>query len=239
MPTPREREARTTDRPTLRGARRRDAGATSRSCRRGCSGPGCSSSTRWSPRPTSRSPTTTASPRRCGRAWRTGTTSSHDYPFFWPAMRNTLWFVVVIGHAAGRLRAGASACSSSSVKRGSSACFRTLFYAPYLAPPVAGDAGVRLPAQPRHRPGQHGPRQARPAPAGLVQRPRLVQAGADPAGAVGCRRPDGDLHGRAARRAPGALRGRRARRRRGRRRFRHVTLPTPAADPGLRRRSPA
>ena len=53
----------------------------------------------------------------------------------------------------------------------------------------------------RHRPGQRHPGQARPARAGLVQRPGLVQAGADPARAVGHRRPDGDLHGRAARRA--------------------------------------
>ncbi len=60
----------------------------------------------------------------------------HDYPFFWPALRNTLWFVVVIvtlrvvfGLAAGML--------VLRVKRGGG-LFRTLYYAPYLAPPVAG-----------------------------------------------------------------------------------------------------
>ncbi len=58
-----------------------------------------------------------------------------DYPFFWPALRNTLWFVAVMvtlrtlfGMAVGmlvvRLKSGANV-------------FRTLFYAPYLAPPVA------------------------------------------------------------------------------------------------------
>ena len=59
----------------------------------------------------------------------------HDYPFFWPAMRNTLWFVVVLvtlriisGLVLGML--------VIHVKRGHSV-LRTIFYAPYLAPPVA------------------------------------------------------------------------------------------------------
>jgi multiple sugar transport system permease protein len=58
-----------------------------------------------------------------------------DYPFFWPAMRNTLWFVVVLvtlriitGLALGML--------VIHVKRGSTT-LRTIFYAPFLAPPVA------------------------------------------------------------------------------------------------------
>jgi multiple sugar transport system permease protein len=58
-----------------------------------------------------------------------------DYPFFWPAMRNTLWFVVVLvtlriisGLVLGML--------VIHVKRGHSV-LRTIFYAPYLAPPVA------------------------------------------------------------------------------------------------------
>jgi multiple sugar transport system permease protein len=58
-----------------------------------------------------------------------------DYPFFWPALRNTLWFVVVlvtlrivVGLALGML--------VIHVKRGSSV-LRTVFYAPFLAPPVA------------------------------------------------------------------------------------------------------
>jgi len=58
-----------------------------------------------------------------------------DYPFFWPAMRNTLWFVVVLvtlriisGLVLGML--------VIHVKRGHSV-LRTIFYAPFLAPPVA------------------------------------------------------------------------------------------------------
>jgi multiple sugar transport system permease protein len=60
----------------------------------------------------------------------------HDYPFFWPAMRNTLWLVVVVvtlrvlfGLAVGMLVV--------RLKHGGG-LFRTLYYAPYLAPPAAG-----------------------------------------------------------------------------------------------------
>ncbi|MFE5494718.1 carbohydrate ABC transporter permease [Streptomyces virginiae] len=58
-----------------------------------------------------------------------------DYPLFWPAMRNTLWLVlvmvtcrVVFGLGVGLLIA--------KIKTGAG-IFRTLFYLPYLAPPVA------------------------------------------------------------------------------------------------------
>jgi multiple sugar transport system permease protein len=58
-----------------------------------------------------------------------------SYPFFWPALRNTLWLVLVVvtlrvafGLAVGLLIV--------QIKRGAG-LFRTLFYAPYLAPPVA------------------------------------------------------------------------------------------------------
>ena len=57
------------------------------------------------------------------------------YPFFWQSLRNTLWFVVVIvtmriifGLGLGMLVV--------HIKRGSN-LLRTLFYAPFLAPPVA------------------------------------------------------------------------------------------------------
>ena len=60
----------------------------------------------------------------------------HDYPFFWPAMRNTLWFVVVLVTL--RIVAGlVLGMLVINVKRGHSV-LRTIFYAPYLAPPVAG-----------------------------------------------------------------------------------------------------
>jgi multiple sugar transport system permease protein len=58
-----------------------------------------------------------------------------DYPFFWPALRNTLWFVAVVVTL--RVVVGLSlGMMVIRVKRGSS-LFRTLLYAPYLAPPVA------------------------------------------------------------------------------------------------------
>ncbi|MDQ0984470.1 carbohydrate ABC transporter permease [Streptomyces sp. V2I9] len=58
-----------------------------------------------------------------------------DYPMFWPSLRNTLWLVLVmvtcrvvfglgVGMLITRIRTGAGV-------------FRTLFYLPYLAPPVA------------------------------------------------------------------------------------------------------
>jgi multiple sugar transport system permease protein len=58
-----------------------------------------------------------------------------DYQFFWPAMRNTLWFVVVLVTL--RIIAGlVLGMLVIHVKRGHSV-LRTIFYAPYLAPPVA------------------------------------------------------------------------------------------------------
>jgi multiple sugar transport system permease protein len=57
------------------------------------------------------------------------------YPLFWPALRNTLWLVlvmvtlrVVFGLGVGML--------ITKIKTGTGV-FRTLFYLPYLAPPVA------------------------------------------------------------------------------------------------------
>ncbi len=59
-----------------------------------------------------------------------------SYPFFWPALRNTLWFVVVVVTL--RVLFGlAVAMLVVRLKRGGN-LFRTLYYAPYLAPPVAG-----------------------------------------------------------------------------------------------------
>jgi multiple sugar transport system permease protein len=59
-----------------------------------------------------------------------------DYPFFWPAMRNTLWFVVVLVTL--RIVAGlVLGLLVVHVKKGNTT-LRTIFYAPFLAPPVAG-----------------------------------------------------------------------------------------------------
>jgi multiple sugar transport system permease protein len=60
----------------------------------------------------------------------------HDYPFFWPAMRNTLWFVVVLVTL--RIVAGlVLGLLVVHVKKGNTT-LRTIVYAPFLAPPVAG-----------------------------------------------------------------------------------------------------
>ena len=144
--------------------------ATWRSSRRGCSAPACSSSTRWS-RTAYLSFTQYdgfASPTWNGLDnW---TFVFRDYPFFWPALRNTLWFVVVIvtlrivvGLVLGHARDHASSAGSSVL--------RTLFYAPYLAPPVAATLAFVFLLNPGTGPvnsilGKLG----LPA-AGLVQRP--------------------------------------------------------------------
>ncbi|WP_330296440.1 carbohydrate ABC transporter permease [Streptomyces sp. NBC_00503] len=58
-----------------------------------------------------------------------------DYPMFWPAMRNTLWLVVVM--VACRVAFGLGiGLLITKIKLGTG-LFRTLFYLPYLAPPVA------------------------------------------------------------------------------------------------------
>ena len=60
---------------------------------------------------------------------------THDYPFFWPAMRNTLWLVLVVVTL--RVVFGlVVAMLVLRLKRGGG-LVRTLYYAPYLAPPVA------------------------------------------------------------------------------------------------------
>lgn len=63
----------------------------------------------------------------------------NDYPLFWPALRNTLWLVlvmvtcrVIFGLGIGML--------ITRIKTGTGV-FRTLFYLPYLAPPVAATLG--------------------------------------------------------------------------------------------------
>ncbi|MFI5754669.1 carbohydrate ABC transporter permease [Streptomyces sp. NPDC051569] len=58
-----------------------------------------------------------------------------DYPMFWPSLRNTLWLVVVM--VACRVLFGLGiGLLITRIKTGAGV-FRTLFYLPYLAPPVA------------------------------------------------------------------------------------------------------
>ncbi|MEU4350938.1 sugar ABC transporter permease [Streptomyces sp. NPDC023838] len=59
----------------------------------------------------------------------------HDYPLFWPALRNTLWLVVVM--VACRVAFGLGVGLLITKIKTGTGVFRTLFYLPYLAPPVA------------------------------------------------------------------------------------------------------
>ncbi|MET8509043.1 sugar ABC transporter permease [Streptomyces sp. NPDC004787] len=58
-----------------------------------------------------------------------------DYPMFWPALRNTLWLVVVM--TACRVVFGLGVGLLITRIKTGAGVFRTLFYLPYLAPPVA------------------------------------------------------------------------------------------------------
>ncbi|MCX4551070.1 sugar ABC transporter permease [Streptomyces sp. NBC_01387] len=58
-----------------------------------------------------------------------------NYPDFWPAMRNTLWLVIVM--VACRVVFGLGIGMLITKIKTGAGVFRTLFYLPYLAPPVA------------------------------------------------------------------------------------------------------
>lgn len=58
-----------------------------------------------------------------------------DYPLFWPALRNTLWLVAVM--VACRVVFGLGVGLLVTRLRTGTGVFRTLFYLPSLAPPVA------------------------------------------------------------------------------------------------------
>lgn len=63
----------------------------------------------------------------------------NDYPLFWPALRNTLWLVVVM--VACRVVFGLGVGMLVTKIKTGVGVFRTLFYLPYLAPPVAATLG--------------------------------------------------------------------------------------------------
>ncbi|MEV4971738.1 carbohydrate ABC transporter permease [Streptomyces scopuliridis] len=58
-----------------------------------------------------------------------------DYPMFWPSLRNTLWLVVIMVTCRVVFGLGVGLLITK-IKTGTG-IFRTLFYLPYLAPPVA------------------------------------------------------------------------------------------------------
>ena len=134
--------------------------------------------------------TTRSSGRRC--ATRCGSS--------WCMVTLRIVFGLVLGMLVDPRQARAARCSArSSTRRTSPRRWRPPWRSSSCSTPGTGPVNTIL--------GKLG----LPEP-GLVQRPRLVEARAHPARAVGRRRPDGDLHGRAARRTPRALRGGRARR---------------------------
>ncbi|WP_329117379.1 carbohydrate ABC transporter permease [Streptomyces sp. NBC_01465] len=59
----------------------------------------------------------------------------NDYPLFWPALRNTLWLVLVMVTCRVAFGLGIGLLITK-IKTGTG-LFRTFFYLPYLAPPVA------------------------------------------------------------------------------------------------------
>ncbi|MFF1835661.1 carbohydrate ABC transporter permease [Streptomyces sp. NPDC058231] len=63
----------------------------------------------------------------------------NDYPLFWPALRNTLWLVVVMVSC--RVVFGLGVGLLITKIKTATGVFRTLFYLPYLAPPVAATLG--------------------------------------------------------------------------------------------------
>ncbi|MFE7747850.1 carbohydrate ABC transporter permease [Streptomyces sp. NPDC057428] len=58
-----------------------------------------------------------------------------DYPMFWPSLRNTLWLVLVMVSC--RVVFGLGIGMLITKIRTGTGLFRTFFYLPYLAPPVA------------------------------------------------------------------------------------------------------
>lgn len=58
-----------------------------------------------------------------------------SYPLFWPALRNTLWLVVIMVGL--RVLFGLGIGLLITKIKTATGVFRTLFYLPYLAPPVA------------------------------------------------------------------------------------------------------
>ncbi|GLF93663.1 carbohydrate ABC transporter permease [Streptomyces yaizuensis] len=59
----------------------------------------------------------------------------NDYPMFWPALGNTLWLVLVMVTC--RVAFGLGVGLLITKLKTGTGVFRTLFYLPYLAPPVA------------------------------------------------------------------------------------------------------
>jgi multiple sugar transport system permease protein len=77
----------------------------------------------------------------------------NDYPFFWPALRNTLWLVVVMVSLRVVFGLGIGLLITK-IKTGTG-LFRTAFYLPYLAPPVAATMAFAFLLNPGTGPVNH------------------------------------------------------------------------------------
>ncbi|MDX6345692.1 MAG: multiple sugar transport system permease protein [Streptomyces sp.] len=77
----------------------------------------------------------------------------NDYPFFWPALRNTLWLVVVMVSL--RVVFGLGIGLLITKIRTAPGLFRTAFYLPYLAPPVAATMAFAFLLNPGTGPVNH------------------------------------------------------------------------------------
>ena len=123
----------------------------------------------------------------------------HDDPFFWQAVRNTGW-MIVIGLPLRLFWALLTATMLTQRVRGQR-YYRTLYYLPGHGAARRRRAGLHIPAESRHRAGQRRARALRHPRATVVLRPGLVETRARPARAVGRGRRDDHLPRRAARRA--------------------------------------
>ena len=148
--------------------------------------------------------------RRAGSGSRTTATCSRTDPQVWPAVKNTLW-LIAIAVPLQVLFAFGIAMMLARARRGVG-IFRTIFYLPALAPPVAATLGFVYLLNPATGPvntpsGSSGSRGRSGSTA------RVVEAFARPCSRLGRRQHDGHLPGRHPRRAAASLRVRRARRR--------------------------
>ena len=126
-----------------------------------------------------------------GRPRQLPATCSTGDPQVWPAVKNTLWFIAVVGAAAGAVRVRV-ALMLTRARRGAG-FFRTVFYLPALAPPVAATLGFVYLLNPVDRARQQRPRQARDRGPALVPVARVVEAVARAARALGDRQHDDHL----------------------------------------------
>ena len=77
----------------------------------------------------------------------------NDYPFFWQGVRNTLWLVAIMVSL--RVLFGLGIGMLITKIKTATGIFRTIFYIPYLAPPVAATIGFAFLFNPGTGPVNH------------------------------------------------------------------------------------